>query len=537
MTEGMKVHGALTSFNTLDLPLRWADVLVIGSGVAGLRAAIEAAKTGTVILVTKCGLMDSNTRFAQGGIAAAIDRIEKSYLSHIEDTLSCGAGICNEPVVDFVVREGAELVAQLMEWGTNFDVDAEGELCLGLEGGHSKNRVLHSNGDSTGHEIARSLVAKAQACRQIRILEDTFTIDLIRQSGECRGAVVWDHVRGKQVILARATILCSGGAGRVFRETTNPAVATGDGVAMAYRAGLPIQDAEFFQFHPTTLYVAGAARALISEAVRGEGAHLVDREGDRFMLGRHPKAELAPRDVVARSILEVMKTSGDTHVFLDLSPIKGDVRARFPGIDRLCRSYGLDLDGDRIPVRPSAHYWIGGVATDEQGATALPRLYAAGEVACTGLHGANRLASNSLLEGLVFGARAGAAAAELATGNIGEVRPLGIELDLDQRRSSADLDVNDLKHSLCSLMTRSVGIVRSAEHLEEAVRQIEFWGRYVLSTELAGPRGWETQNLITVAWLIASGALSRKESRGTHFRSDFPERSPEAEHSCRTRSQ
>ncbi len=514
----------LIRFDTRDLPLRWADVLVVGSGVAGLRAAMEAAERGTVIVATKAAAEESNTRYAQGGIAAALDTTEDSWEKHAKDTVLVGGGICGDEVVATVCKEGADDVKELIKWGAAFDRRADGELNFAQEGGHSLPRILHATGDATGMEVERVLLARARANPRIRFLEHAFCVDLLTVDGECQGALVWDHSQGLQVVVARATVLASGGAGRVYRETTNPAVATGDGLAAAFRAGAVIEDMEFIQFHPTTLYVAGAARALVSEALRGEGARLVDRKGVRFMVEAHELAELAPRDVVSRAIVRRMRETDDTSVYLDLTHLPADrTRARFPGIDRLCRSYGLDLTRDRIPVRPSAHYTIGGVAVDMNGATTVPRLFAAGEASCTTLHGANRLGSNSLLEGLVFGRRAGAAAASLAASTVGTVARFA----LDHRYEPAtrtDIDIEDATSALRALMWREVGIERDAPGLTRALERIRFWSSYVLPSVFAGPRGWELQNMLTVGWLITSRALAREESRGTHHRLDRPER-------------
>jgi L-aspartate oxidase len=514
----------LIKFDTRDLPLRWADVLVLGSGVAGLRAALEAAERGTVIVATKADAEESNTRYAQGGVAAVLDTVDDSVERHVNDTIEVGGGLCVDDVVQSVCREGADDVKELIAWGAKFDRRADGELNFAQEGGHSRPRILHATGDATGLEVERVLLARARANPRIRFLEHAFCLDLLTVDGECQGALVWDHAQGLQAIVARATVLAMGGAGRVFRETTNPAVATGDGLAAAFRAGAILMDMEFIQFHPTTLYVAGAARALISEALRGEGARLLDRNGVRFMVGSHELAELAPRDVVSRAIVRRMRETDDTQVYLDLSHLDAaTVRARFPGIDRLCRSYGLDLAKDRIPVRPSAHYTIGGVEVDGTGATAVPRLFAAGEVSCTGLHGANRLGSNSLLEGLVYGRRAGLAAGALAASNVGGVSRLALEHRYDPERRP-EIDIEDVSAALRSLTWRDTAIERDGAGLARALERIRFWSTYVLPAVFAGPRGWELQNMLTVAWLIASRAQLREESRGAHTRMDFPAR-------------
>jgi L-aspartate oxidase len=514
----------LIRFDTRDLPLRWADVLVIGSGVAGLRAALEAAERGTVIVATKADAEESNTRYAQGGIAAALDLAEDSWEKHAADTIEVGGGLCGQEMVKLVCREGAEDVKELMRWGAVFDRRADGELNFAQEGGHSRPRILHATGDATGMEVERVLLARARANPRIRFLEHAFCLDLLTVDGECQGALVWDHAQGLQVVAARATILASGGAGRVFRETTNPAIATGDGFAAAFRAGAVLMDMEFMQFHPTALYVAGAARALLSEALRGEGARLVDRNGVRFMLEAHELAELAPRDVVSRAIVRRMRETDDTSVYLDLTHLPTEqLRARFPGIERLCRSYGIDMGKQRIPVRPSAHYTIGGIAVDPSGATNVPRLYAAGETSCTTLHGANRLGSNSLLEGLVFGRRSGAAAGALAASAVGTVARLAIDHRYEPEHRT-EIDIEDVTAALKALMWRDCGIERDAAGLSRALERIRFWSSYVLPSVFAGPRGWELQNMLTVSWLMASRALAREESRGAHHRLDHKAR-------------
>jgi L-aspartate oxidase len=370
----------------------------------------------------------------------------------------------------------------------------------------------------------RAIIARARQAPNLTLWDKTFTTDLLTHDGACVGALVDQPGRGKLLVWAKQTILASGGVGRVYRETTNPPVATGDGMAAAYRAGVELRDMEFMQFHPTVLYVAGSSRFLISEAVRGEGAYLRDKNGVRFMPAEDPRAELAPRDRVAQAIVRCMERTQHPNVYLDLSPIGAErVRQRFPGIDQVCRGFGLDITRDLIPVRPGAHYMIGGVTVDARGRTTLPNLWAAGEVTSSGLHGANRLASNSLLEGLAFGAACGRGAAEAAAGrpDTFSIPPLASRLEPE---STGGLDVTDITNSLRSLMVRRMGIVRDRAGLLEAQRDVDFWCRYVLAREFDSAAGWELQNLLTVARLMIAGAQAREESRGVHFRSDFPAR-------------
>ncbi len=403
----------LVGFDSPLLPHRFTDVLVIGSGVAGLRAAIEAARHANVVVITKDELNECSTDRAQGGIAAALgpgDSPEK----HAADTIAVGCGLCDPATVRLVVEQGPELVRELAQWGAAFDREGDG-LSLAIEGGHRCARVAHARGDATGAEIEETLLRKVASTPNIQTIKHTFAIDLLTLDGICLGAATWSHARGLTLIWAKAVILATGGAGQVYRETTNPRVATGDGLAMAYRAGCELRDLEFVQFHPTTLYVAGAARVLISEAARGEGGILVNKLGERFMEKYSPMKELAPRDVVSRAILAEMQRTGDTNVYLDLTHVPPDrLAARFPLIKEMCSLFDIDIAEDLIPVCPSAHYMIGGVTADHRGQTTIGRLYACGEVASTGLHGANRLGSNSLLEGLVFGRAAGDAAGRAA---------------------------------------------------------------------------------------------------------------------------
>jgi L-aspartate oxidase len=419
-----------------------------------------------------------------------------------------------------VVREAPQQVAELIRWGTHFDTE-HGKLALTLEGGHSHRRIVHALGDATGQEVMRAVIARARQAPHMSIWEAAFTLDLLTSEGICLGALVHRPDVGLSLVWAKQTILATGGAGQLYRETTNPAVVTGDGMALAYRAGAALCDMEFMQFHPTVLYVAGSARYLISEAVRGEGAYLRDRTGFRFMPEVDERAELAPRDIVARAIVRQMERTKHPNVYLDLSHLNSEsVKRRFPGIDRVCRSFDLDITRDWIPVRPGAHYMVGGVTVDLQGKTTLPGLWACGEVTSSGLHGANRLASNSLLEGLVFGAWCGAGAAEAARAQPSALtaRPLGCKFAPE----NGPLDTADLRNALQSLMWRKAGIVRDRAGLEEALGNVEFWCRYVLAHEFHAPGGWELQNMLTVARLMLWAALEREESRGVHHRSDHP---------------
>ena len=403
----------LVPFHPKRVPHFFTDVLIVGSGLAGLRAAMAVSSDLSALVVTKDELTESNSAYAQGGIAAVLspdDRVE----DHVADTLTAGGVLCDRNVVEQVVRESTQRVEELVAMGTRFDRDGL-RLALGREGGHGRHRIAHAQGDATGREIMRAVIHRVLQSPHIDAWEHTFTLDLLTHEGVCRGALVWNPRHGKTLVWAKQTILCTGGAGQVYRETTNPFVATGDGMALAYRAGADLRGMEFMQFHPTVLYIAGSSRSLLTEALRGEGAYLVDRQGRRFMPDYDERAELAPRDVVARSIVAQMEATRHTNVYLDLSHLPADrIRERFPGIASICAEFGLDITKDKIPVRPGAHYMVGGISTDIEGKTTVPRLWAAGEVACTGLHGANRLASNSLLESLVFGARTGEGASREA---------------------------------------------------------------------------------------------------------------------------
>jgi L-aspartate oxidase len=518
----------LTNFEHHRLPHLFTDVLVLGSGVAGLRAALAAAEAGDVLIVTKDAAEQSVTRYAQGGIAAALQPPDDAE-QHAADTLAVAGGLADPRVVRSVVECAARQIEQLRDWGARFDMDGAAPDAA-REGGHSAARVLHADGDATGRELVRVLLERVRRHPRIRVFEHCFVIDLLSDDARAVGAITFHSKYGHQMFWATTTILATGGAGRVYRETTNPPVATGDGLAMALRAGAILRDLEMVQFHPTTLYVAGAARALISEAVRGEGGRLCHRDGRLFMTDYSEQAELASRDIVSRAIAAEMKRERVPCVYLDVRHLPaGRFAQRFPGIHQLCRDFDVDPQTDLIPVRPTAHYTVGGVVADVDGRTTLDGLLACGEVACTGLHGANRLASNSLLEGLVCGERAGRLAAERAARNNRIERPLPLGHILPAS-SRTELDLDDVAHSLNSVMSRNVAIERSGDRLRETIEIIEFWGRYVMDKVFDDPGAWETQNLLTVALGVATGAATRCESRGVHYRTDFPQ--PDSKWEC-----
>ncbi len=498
------------------------DWIVVGAGIAGLRAALTLAAAADVTLITKEVASESNTHYAQGGIAVAMGGAEDVEL-HGKDTIDAGDGLVFEPAARLLVEEGPRRVEELLAWGTNFDREADsrgsGDLMRTREGAHSLPRILHANGDATGREIGRALLERVSHEPRIHLHERVTTCDLIVRDSRVVGVTALDAA-GKPVrFVGDGVLLASGGAGQVYRDTTNPSVATGDGIAMAYRAGAEVADMEFYQFHPTALGVEGAPRFLLSEALRGEGAYLRNSRGERFMETYHPLKELAPRDIVARAITrESLGAGGETlPVYLDMRHIVGiDLNARFPGISSFLKRYGLELGRNLIPVRPAAHYLMGGVRTDLSGRTTLPGLYAAGEVACTGVHGANRLASNSLLEGLVFGARA--AEAMLA----------------DRRRTDADVvsaaskepsaasdDTSRQREHLRNQMWLHAGLLRDRDGL--TAMQSELNAMRPQLPAATTREGTELRNLHTVAELITASALARKESRGAHARTDFPQ--------------
>jgi L-aspartate oxidase len=486
------------------------DFLVIGAGVAGLRAAIELAVAGQVLVVAKDSLRESSSEYAQGGVAVALSDDDEVEL-HEQDTLNAGDGLCDRAAVRALVEEGPAAIRQLIEWGAEFD-RAGTKLAFTREGAHSRNRVLHAQGDSTGREIARTLYHKAASLPNVTFRSYAAATDLLLAEGVCGASFHDAKTQSDIAICARAVLLATGGLGNVFLNTTNPAVATGDGVAIAYRAGAEIGDIEFVQFHPTALHVEGAPRFLLSEAMRGEGAYLRNADGERFMERYHPLQELAPRDVVARAIVAEMHRTGAAHVYLDLTHREaGFVRGRFPRIYETCLRYGVDFERQPAPVAPAAHYAMGGVRTDLDGRTTLPRLFAAGEVASTGVHGANRLASNSLLEGVVFGARAGRAMRESAA--VIEIVPV---------REPAGGSAGSAERTQ-RVAWEKCGIVRDGKGLREACEWLARW---------PAAEGPEERNMRQVALLIARCALAREESRGAHFRTDHSEKRAEfAKHS------
>lgn len=521
--KSAKVPRYLVNFDTGELEKSYYDLLVIGSGIAGLTAALRACGVYKTLLATKTEVKETTTWYAQGGVASAISE-EDSPRLHFEDTIKAGDGLCNTRAVEVLVTEGLECIADLMTMGAKFDRLGK-ELKLAREGGHSVARVLHA-GDSTGSQIESTLVRAAKFCAGLEIKEHAFIVDLLTQNGRCVGALFFDPKTSKMsVCFARAVILATGGAGHLFSITTNPVISTGDGLAMAYRAGAVVADMEFIQFHPTALDEQKNPRFLITEALRGEGAYLKDCRGERFMVGVHSLAELAPRDVVVREMVKVMRACGEDHVYLDASHIPAKVlKERYSTIWQRCLESGFDLSKDLIPVSPAAHYMIGGVRTDLNGRSSLPGLYASGEVAATGVHGANRLASNSLLEGLVFSRRI--------------MQVLGNEIDqisqddlnrsqvvFDELNGRCAVDLNMEWEKLQRLMTADVGVVRSAKSLSEAKSEVEKLERSILNCQCLSIKCFELRNLTLVAGLVIKAALQREESRGTHFREDFLKKS------------
>jgi len=507
---------------------RRADFVIIGSGIAGLRAAVDLATAGDVVLLTKADPTESNTGYAQGGIAAAVGADDHPDV-HFADTMAAGDGLCAADAVRVLVDEGPRYVRELIDWGARFDRTPSGDIALAREAAHAVRRVLHA-ADATGREIGRALWVKARRAGRLEILNHARAVALTVEDGACTGAryvVPGDAGEPGGEVRARAVLLATGGAGQVFSDTTNPAIATGDGVCLAWEAGARIADMEFVQFHPTALNVPGTPRVLLSEALRGEGARLVNFQGERFTARDEPAGDLAPRDRVSRAIVREVARTGHP-VFLSLQHLDAaTVHARFPTASEACRAVGLDLARDRIPVGPAAHYIMGGVETDLWGRTTVPGLFAAGEVACTGVHGANRLASNSLLEGLVYGARAASAMQQppRAGAMHGEVRDWTATPETSAAPAAAGAGTCD-EAGIRRLMWDAVGLERDRAGLERAIETLAV-ARAALDVRPGATRAhadWRFGSLATVGWLIARAALRRTESRGGHFRSDFPSR-------------
>ena len=493
------------------------DFIVVGAGIAGLRASVELASAGRVLCLAKQEVTESNTQYAQGGIAAALSDEDEVRL-HLEDTLKAGDGLCNEEAARILVEEGPPRIEELIEWGTEFD-RAGAKIAFTREGAHSRSRVLHAHGDSTGREIGRALYLKAAALKPITFYEFEFTTELLVSDGRVVGVRVLDQSGQLHEIYAGAVLLATGGMGQVYSDTTNPAVATGDGVAMAFRAGADISDMEFVQFHPTALFLRNAPRFLLSEALRGEGAYLRNFELTRFMPKYHEAGELAPRDVVARAIaheLERVKRP-DAAVYLDLTHLNAErVRKRFPTICATCMRYNIDIATELVPVRPAAHYAMGGVRTDLRGQTSIPGLFAAGEVACTGVHGANRLASNSLLEGLVYGARAAQQIREQRRAGHSAAVAGGKPLSGNSNGQPAATEAFIKK--VQTLMWQNVGVVRDGKSLRQMIAELSAMN----PPQGADRRTYEAANILQTGLLIARSALAREESRGAQYRVDYP---------------
>lgn len=508
----------VVDFDLDKLPRIETDVIVIGAGIAGLYTALKSSETKRVLMITKKSLFDSNTRYAQGGIAAVMsDDDSPAFLA--QDTLIAGAGLCDAKAVDVLVHEGPRGVQELIRYGTNFDEEDDGQFALTKEGAHSQRRILHANGDATGYEIVRALAEKVKSDPAIELWDDHFVLDLLTENGECRGALVQKPDGSRVAVYGRATILCTGGTGQMYRYTTNPEVATGDGVAMAYRAGADIRDMEFNQFHPTSLCYPGAPRFLISEAVRGEGAYLRNIRGERFMENYHPQLELAPRDVVARAIVSEMEATKSTYVYIDITHETPElIKHRFPTIFEYCLQYGLDMTTDWIPVAPAAHYMMGGVKTDLHGETSIKRLFACGEASSTGVHGANRLASNSLSEAIVFGERIVDAINKLEPNQTTADSSSGSE-----RTSALTGALIERRLKLQKGMVRYAGLRRDRagllKGLEDLKKQMPLFQLCLTKREEL-----EYANLLTCAMLVTEAALNREESRGGHYREDYPQR-------------
>lgn len=515
----MSKYRYLIDFNTKDIPKEYHDVIIIGSGIAGVYTALETSQAYDVAILTKETLDISNSVLAQGGIAVSLGKKDSPEL-HLKDTLYAGAGLCDEETVRVLVNEAASNIDTLCEFGVNFDRKNEQELALTREAAHSMNRIIHA-GDTTGKEVCDKLISVVKTRSNINIFERTFVIDMITEDGECKGVLAYDEDEGRLKLFVSGIVVCAtGGFGQLYKYTTNPEVATGDGVCMAYRAGAELMDLEFIQFHPTVLYHPQNKNFLISEAVRGEGAILRNVNGERFMPGYHELNELAPRDVVSRAIFMEMKKTGSECVYLDIT-FKGKeyLENRFPNIYKTCLGYGIDISKDYIPVAPAEHYCMGGIRADVHGRTNIKGFFTCGETACNGIHGANRLASNSLLEGLVFGRLIGAQADEILKTARGKTEIADFEYGTG--RAPQELDGPRLKADVQREMTENVGIVRNREGLTAARDKIHKYLELAADRKNEDLHDYEVQNILLLSRLVIESALEREESRGAHCRSDF----------------
>jgi L-aspartate oxidase len=517
------VNRYLTNIDTEAMPVVYYDAVIIGSGIAGVYTALQMDKNVNVAIITKETLDISNSVLAQGGIAVSLDKGDSPGL-HFQDTIYAGAGLSDGETVWVLVNEAAENIEILCRYGVNFDRTEDHQLAFSREAAHSKNRIIHT-GDATGKEVCDTLIHAVLKCGNVKIFERTFAIDILTEDNKCLGLLVYDEDAASFSIMASDMVICaSGGYGQLYNYTTNPPVATGDGAALAYRAGCKLMDLEFVQFHPTVLYHPENRSFLISEAVRGEGAILVNSKGERFMPKYHSMAELAPRDVVSRAIFREIQRTGFSHVFLDISHKEPEfIKNRFPTIYRTCMKYGIDITKDRIPVAPAEHYCMGGIRTDVNGRTNIEGFYACGEAACNGIHGANRLASNSLLEGLVFGKRIALEANRRVLNKQGRKAKALPVIKHECLFTEPMKDAGALKLSLRKLMTENVGIIRNEEKLREALQHIAEIKDRIQGKAYTDIEHWELVNMLTLSELVVKSALMRKESRGAHYRTDYPQ--------------
>lgn len=509
----------LIDFDTDEILTEYHDVIIIGSGIAGVYTALEIPERYDVAILTKETIEISNSVLAQGGIAVSLDKGDSPEL-HFKDTIYAGAGLCDEKSVWVLVNEAAANIEALCEFGVNFDKKSHNELSLSREAAHSKNRIIHA-GDTTGKEVCDKLISVVRTRNNVKIKERVAAIDLITENSVCKGVLAFDEDSSSYILYRANVVVCAtGGFGQLYSNTTNPEVATGDGVGLAYRAGAELMDLEFIQFHPTVLFHPDNKSFLISEAVRGEGAILRNVKGERFMPQYHELNELAPRDIVSRSIFHEMKRTNSTHVYLDITfKDKEYIEHRFPNIYKTCLGYGIDITKDYIPVAPAEHYCMGGIRTDVFGRTNIKGFFACGEAACNGIHGANRLASNSLLEGLVFGHKIGSEVSDII--GSGEKEPQKISIKAHSNRVVKSIDANQIKKDIQQTMTQCVGIVRERDGLEKAKKKVDEYCELIKDMKNTNISDFETQNIVLLSRLVIEAALERNESRGAHFRLDF----------------